>query len=126
MSQTSSRNIDESALTKGQLRKLNGLRRSVGQVIGERAFAEWLPSQAATETDRNAELIAENLWALVQESQLRIRPGGYVVKRGRGRIVVEPARKIANPYRLNPIVNIGSPATATGCAATPNSRRPSM
>ena len=67
---------------------------STHQDIGERAFAEWLSSQAAKpETDRNAELIAESLWALVQEGQLRIRPGGYVVKRGHGRLVVEPARK---------------------------------
>ena len=34
--------IDESALTKEQLRKLNVLRKSVGPDIGERAFAEWL------------------------------------------------------------------------------------
>ena len=93
MRQTSS-NIDESALTKGRISKLNALRRSVGQDIGERAFVEWLSSQAAMkETDRNAELIAESLWDLVQEGQLKIRPRGYVVKRGRGRIVVEPAGK---------------------------------
>ena len=42
MPQTSSRNIEESALTKGHLRKLNALRKSVGEDIGERAFAEWL------------------------------------------------------------------------------------
>ena len=33
---TSSGQIDESTLTKGQLRKLNALRRSVGEDIGER------------------------------------------------------------------------------------------
>ena len=94
MPQTSSRRIDESTLTKGQLRKLHALRRSVSQDIGERAFAEWLSSQVATKTtDRSAELIAASLWTLVQEGRLRIRPGGYVVKRGRMRIIVEPARK---------------------------------
>ena len=36
--------IDESALTKGQLRKLDALRKSVGADIGTRAFAEWLAS----------------------------------------------------------------------------------
>ena len=36
MPQTSSRDIDESALTKGHLRKLNALRKSVGEDIGER------------------------------------------------------------------------------------------
>ena len=43
---TTASSIDESALTKGQLRKLNVLRKSVGPEIGERAFAEWLASQA--------------------------------------------------------------------------------
>ena len=37
--------IDESTLTKGQLRKLNSLRKSVGNDIGERAFAEWLAAR---------------------------------------------------------------------------------
>ena len=93
MPQTSSRDIDESALTKGHLRKLNALRK-VGEDIGERAFAEWLSRPAtARASDRNAELIAESLWSLVEQGKLAIRSGGYVVKRGRGRIVVEPAKK---------------------------------
>ena len=32
--------IDESTLTKGQLRKLGALKKSVGDEVGERAFAE--------------------------------------------------------------------------------------
>ena len=40
--QTSANVIDESDLTKGQPRKLNALRTSVGKEIGERAFAGWL------------------------------------------------------------------------------------
>ena len=96
MPQTSSRDIYESALTKGHLRKLNALRKSVGEDIGERAFAEWLSRQATGRaSDRNAELIAESLclWSLVEQGKLAIRSGGYVVKRGRGRIIVEPAKK---------------------------------
>ena len=31
--------VDEGALTKGQVRKLNALRKSVGNDIGERAFS---------------------------------------------------------------------------------------
>ena len=94
MPQTSSRDIDESALTKGHLRKRNALRKSVGEDIGERAFAEWLSRPAtARASDRNAELIAESLWSLVEQGKLAIRSGGYVVKRGRGRIIVEPAKK---------------------------------
>ena len=83
--------IDESALTKGQLRKLNALRKSVGSDIGERAFAEWLAAQATVApTDRNAERILGALWPLVERGALKIPRGGYLVKRGRGRIVVEP------------------------------------
>ena len=84
--------IEESALTKGQLRKLQALRKSVGADIGERAFAEWLASQAKAgqETDKNVETIVDALWPLVQQGKLTIRRGGYLVTRGRGRIVVEP------------------------------------
>ena len=82
--------IDESALTKGQLRKLNALRKSVGPDIGERAFAEWLASQAKAErADKNIETIVDALWPLVQQGRLTIRRGGYLVTRGRGRILVE-------------------------------------
>ena len=89
--QTSATVIDEGALTKGQLRKLNALRKSVGEEIGERAFAEWLASQARVEkTDKNIEVIVEALWPLVQQGKLSVRRGGYLVRRGRGRLIVEP------------------------------------
>ena len=93
---TSTNHFDESGLTKGQLRKLNALRKSVGNSIAERAFSEWLSSQATLETearDRNAERVAEALWDLVQSGKLTIRRGGYLVRRGRGRVVVEPAEE---------------------------------
>ena len=85
--------IDESTLTKMQRRKLNALRKSVGDEIGERAFAEWLSSLPQVESgDGNAELIADALWPLAEQGKLAIHRGGYLVKRGRGRIVVEPAK----------------------------------
>ena len=37
--------IDEKALTEGQLRKLNALRNSVGDKIGDAAFSIWLKTQ---------------------------------------------------------------------------------
>ena len=88
--------IDETVLTKGQRRKLNALRKSVGDGIAERAFAAWLPSQtAATDgsIDANAAVIVDTLWPLVQQGMLAIPRGGYLVRRGRGRIVVEPAKR---------------------------------
>ena len=80
-------------LPQGQLRKLTALRKSIGSEIGEWAFAEWLSSQPAGEkTDRNAEMIVGALWPLVQQGRLVIPRGGYLVGRGRGRIIVEPAK----------------------------------
>ena len=85
--------IDESTLTKGQLRKLNALKKSVGDEVGEKAFAEWLALQGAgQEPDGNAATIVDTLWPLVQEGTLAIPRGGYLIRRGRGRIIVEPAK----------------------------------
>ena len=97
-SRTTVKPIDESALTKGQLRKLNALRKSVGSDIGERAFAEWFASQAQAEkTDKNIEAIIGALWPLVQQGKLQIRRGGYLVMRGRGRLIVEPVEPTPAP-----------------------------
>ena len=88
--------IDESALTRGQVRKLNALRKSIGDELGEKAFAEWLSSQpaaAGAAPDENAALIVDTLWPLVQEGTLTLPRGGYLLRRGRGRIIVEPAKR---------------------------------
>ena len=94
MATASSALIDESTLTKGQRRKLNALRKSVGDEIGAQAFAAWLSSQqaAGTTADANAALIVDTLWPLVHQGTLSIPRGGYRLRRGRGRIIVEPAR----------------------------------
>ena len=84
--------IDETSLTKGQLRKLNALRKSLGPAIADEAFSKWLAQAAEIpEADENAETIAEALWGLIEEGKLMIRRGGYIVRRGRGRVIVEPA-----------------------------------
>ena len=87
--------IDESALTKGQRRKLCALRKSVGDAIGEQAFAAWLSSQAtaaSAATEENATMIVDTLWPLVQQGKLAIPRGGFLLRRGRGRISVERAK----------------------------------
>ncbi len=82
--------IDETRLAKGQLRKLNALRKSLGPVIADEAFSKWLDQAVeAPETDANAEVIRDALWGLIQQGRLQIRRGGYVVRRGRGRVIVE-------------------------------------
>ncbi|MYD99649.1 MAG: hypothetical protein F4Y03_00005 [Alphaproteobacteria bacterium] len=84
--------IDEAALTKGQARKLNALRKSLGHTIADEAFAKWLAQAANDEplSDENASIIADTLWDLIQDGELLIRRGGYMVRRGRGRVIVEP------------------------------------
>ena len=83
--------IDETVLTKGQVRKLNALRKSLGSTIADEAFAKWLDQPVeAPETDRDAEVISDALWGLVREGRLSIRRGGYIVRRGRRRVIVEP------------------------------------
>ncbi len=84
--------IDISTLTKGEVRKLNALRKSLGDKIADRAFAEWYGQKASAKAgapvDKNAELIASTLGPLAKAGKLRIGHGGYLVKRGRGRVIV--------------------------------------
>lgn len=91
--QSSNSGLEENALTKGELRKLNALRKSIGDKLGEEAFAKWLKKRQSTQTnveeDKNAALIAETLFKLIEEKKLRIPRGGYLVTRGRGRVLVE-------------------------------------
>ena len=94
MDQATSGGIDESGLRKGEIRKLRALRKSLGTEIADKAFAEWLSSRSAglDKEDANAGMIVDILWPLVEEGKLNIPRGGYLLRRGRGRIIVEPAR----------------------------------
>ena len=86
--------ITETNLSRGQLRKLNALRKSVGPAIGERAFVKWLKkanSKKGTEGDRNADLIAEAVHRALKDKRLRMCRGGYLVRRVRGWVIVERA-----------------------------------
>ncbi len=69
------RSWSEETLTKGQLRKLNALRKSVGEVIGTSAFARWLalqPAESGGIPDKNAEQIVAALEPLVQSKPILI------------------------------------------------------
>ena len=84
--------FDESQLSKGDVRKLNGLRKSLGEEIANKAFAEWITSQpeaVGAVVDKNAELIAEFLIDQINKGKLQLPRGGYLVRRGRGRVIVE-------------------------------------
>ena len=45
--------IYETGLTKGQIRKLNALRKSVGDDLAEEVFAKWLERGAASHARAN-------------------------------------------------------------------------
>ena len=81
----------ESDLSKGELRKLNALRKSLGDDIAERAFAEWQQTQAdgGGAIDKNAGTITDALQTLIENGKLRIPRGGYILRRGRGRVIIE-------------------------------------
>ena len=89
--------INEASLTKGELRKLKALRKSLGTKIAERAFSQWLRQRvkggAAAARDKNAELIADSLGQLIKSSGLHVPYGGYLVTRGRGRVIVTPGTR---------------------------------
>ena len=86
--------FDENQLTKGQLRKLTALRKSLGSDIADEAFAKWIGRQSKpVPEDRNAVVIAEALMPLIEQGKLRIPHGGYLVRRGRGRVLAEPVKE---------------------------------
>ena len=96
MPRKASTKFDEKKLTKGQLRKLNALRKSLGDEIAAKAFSEWFErygDSGGELDDKNAAIIASALEPLVRNSKLRIPRGGYLVRRGRGRVIVESARE---------------------------------
>jgi len=83
--------IDEKALTKGELRKLNALRKSIGPDLADDAFSKWHAQQETTNgaEDPNVELIAAALDSVIDKVRIP-RGSAYAVRRGRGRFIVEP------------------------------------
>ena len=80
--------IDQSALTKGQVRKLNALRKSVGDNIAENAFGKWMKSQSKTPKvvrDPVADALVAALSNLPSDKGFRLGTKGYVVRRAKGK-----------------------------------------
>jgi hypothetical protein len=80
--------IDQSTLTKGQIRKLNALRKSVGDDIAESAFAKWMKSQTKTPKevrDPVADALVAALANLTSDKSFRLGTKGYVVRRAKGK-----------------------------------------
>lgn len=84
--------VNEKGLSKGELRKLSALRKSLGEEIADEAFAKWFAQQRADgsgKPDRNVEIMEQALNPLVEKLKFP-RGQHYAVKRGRGRIIIEP------------------------------------
>ena len=80
--------IDESTLTKGQVRKLNALRKSVGSNIGEEAFTKWLAAQSKVTKEAQdpvSDALVSALSHLQHDKSFRLGRGGYIVRRAKGR-----------------------------------------
>ena len=81
--------IKETSLSKGQIRKLNALRKSVGVKIGEEAFGKWLKEQAKAvpkvQSDPVAEKILNAVKSLEKDKTVKLGNRGYVIKRARGK-----------------------------------------
>ena len=80
--------IDEGKLTKGQVRKLNALRKSVGDELGEEVFRKWLARQAAAsapKVDPVAAMIEEALAEFANDRKFNLGVHGYTIRRSRGK-----------------------------------------
>jgi len=80
--------IDYSTLTKGQVRKLNALRKSIGDDIADEAFSKWMKSQSQIPKDVRdpvADALVAALDQFKDDKTFRLGTKGYVVKRSKGK-----------------------------------------
>ena len=78
------------SLTKGEIRKLNALKKSIGEELGEEAFAKWYTQRKKEEvsSDPNIAMIEEALNPLIKKISIA-RGSAYAIRRGRGRFIIE-------------------------------------
>ena len=76
-------------LTKGNIRKRNALIKSIGDKLGEEAFAKWLKEQTKAipkvQSDPVAEKILDAVKSLEKDKTVKLGNRGYVIKRARGK-----------------------------------------
>ena len=81
--------VNMDALSKGELRKLNALRKSVGDDLGADVFAKWLAQQATAtpQVDKVAEKITGALEAagFAEDKSFRLGNYGYTIRKARGK-----------------------------------------
>lgn len=72
-----------SGLTKSETRKLNVLKRSIGDELGQKAFDEWRKSNS--NVDKVAEKIVTILSSAEGIESLNLGSKGYTIYKSRGR-----------------------------------------
>ena len=81
--------MNKKSITKGQLRKLNALRKSLGNQIADKAFKEWLKQQAKQAPAERADPVVNKLLAVLKglekDKSINLGRKGYVIKRAKGR-----------------------------------------
>ncbi len=81
--------IDEKALTKGEIRKLNALRKSIGDTLADDAFSKWLKQKTSAKSvdrvDPVAEKIAEAVKPLAKDKSINLGRYGYSIRRAKGK-----------------------------------------
>jgi len=80
--------INHSTLTKGQVRKLNALRKSVGNDIADKAFKKWMKTQSKTPKevlDPVADALGAALDQFKDDKTFNLGTKGYCVKRVKGK-----------------------------------------
>ena len=81
--------IDENGLTKGLVRELTALRKSVGDDLAEEVFVRWLAreaaSQAKSKPDPVAMKIVEALAGFENDPKFKLGNHGYTLRRAKGK-----------------------------------------
>ena len=77
-----------SKLTKGQVRKLNALRKSLGNKIADPAFSKWLKTQNPNKSRGKADPVAKQLERSLKSlasKKINLGTWGYTIKRTKGK-----------------------------------------
>ena len=81
--------IDETSLTKGLVRKLTALRKSVGDVLAEEVFIKWLKREATSQEngtpDPVAMKIVDALAGFENDPTFKLGNHGYTLRRAKGK-----------------------------------------
>ncbi len=80
--------VNEAALTKGELRKLTALRKSVGPKLGDEVFKKWFqqrPDKATVQLDSMAVKIEELFAPYARDKNFKLGTYGYNIRRSKGK-----------------------------------------